>query len=247
MYLTAHQTAMIETAREIRFALDRLKYLDPEGICLAIDLNPPLEPVAILKALEIQLPFAYAAFLLEVGNGGCWADCAERDCLMTFDEIIQHNSTQLWHQSPPDFVRQFLATGKQSDAVELPYLLNLNALPGLLRIGLYPPEEETYGLFLTQEGHEVKIQLCFQPLLTYVVMERYTPRQWLQMHLNYVNHEICEIEKSLSILNSQQSPYLIFQGYLMGLSKAKLKQFIENCPAITLERKRELLDEIWWT
>ncbi|WP_414756727.1 hypothetical protein [Anabaena sp. CCY 9910] len=235
---------MIEVAREIRFALDRLKYLDPEAICLTIDLNPPLESVAILKALEIQLPFAYAAFLLEVGNGGGW-DCAERDCWMTFDEIMQHNCAELWHQSPPDFVRQFLATGKQSDAVELPYLLKINALPGLLRIGLYPPEQETYGLFLTQEGHEVKIQICLQPLLTYVVMERYTPKQWLQMHLNFLNNEIYEIEKSISILNSQQSPYLLFQGFLMGLANDRLKQFIENCPAIPLERKRNLLDEIW--
>ncbi|MHC0068825.1 hypothetical protein ACWATR_39200 [Nostoc sp. UIC 10890] len=213
---------------------------------MTINLNPPLGSMAILKALEIQLPKAYATFLLEVGNGGYW-DCAERDRLMTIDEIIQHNSTQLWHQSPPDFVRQFLSTGKQSDAVELPYLLNLNALPGLLRIGLYPPEQETYGLFMTQEGHEVKIQICLQPLLTYVVMERYTPKQWLQMHLNFLNEEIYKIEKSISILNSQQSPYLLFQGYLMGLSEAKLKQFIENCPAIPLERKRDLLDEIWWT
>jgi hypothetical protein len=245
MHLTAHQTAIIEVAREIRFALDRLKYLDPEGICLTINLNPPLGSMAILKALEIQLPFAYAAFLLEVGNGGCW-DCAERDCWMTIDEIMQHNSTQLWHQSPPDFVSQFLSTGKQSDAVELPYLLKINALPGLLRIGLYPPEQETYGLFLTQEGHEVKIQICLQPLLTYVLMERYTPKQWLQMHLNFLNKEIYEIEKSISILNSQQSPYLLFQGYFMGLSEARLKQFIENCPAIPSERKRDLLDEIWW-
>lgn len=166
---------MIEVAREIRFALDRLKYLDPDRMCLAIDLNPPLGSMAILKALEIQLPKAYAAFLLEVGNGGCW-DCAERDCWMTIDEIMQHNSTQLWHQSPPDFVSQFLSIGKQSDAVELPYLLKINALAGLLRIGLYPPEQETYGLFLTQEGHEVKIQICLQLLLTYVVMERYTPK-----------------------------------------------------------------------
>lgn len=69
---------MIAVAREIRFALDRLKYLDPEGICLTINLNPPLGSMAILKALEIQLPKAYATFLLEVGNGGYW-DCAERD------------------------------------------------------------------------------------------------------------------------------------------------------------------------
>jgi hypothetical protein len=162
---------------------------------------------------------------------------------MTVDEIMQHNSTQLWHQSPRDFVRQFLATEKQSDAVELPYLLKINALPGLLRIGLYPPEQETYGVFLTQEGHEVKIELCLQPLLTYVVMERYTPKQWLQMYLNFFNNEIGEIEKSISILNSEQSPHLLFQGYLMGLEEARLKQFIENCPAIPLERKRELLHE----
>lgn len=64
------------------------------------------------------------------------------------------------------------------------------------------------------------------------------------MHLNFLNKEIYEIEKSISILNSQQSPYLLFQKYFMGLSEARLKQFIENCPAIPLERKRELLN-VW--
>jgi hypothetical protein len=150
-----------------------------------------------LQALEQQtsswLPQVYAAFLLEVGNGGLWG-CTDRDRIMSIDEIMQYNSAQLWNQPPPDFVCQFLNSGKQSSPIELPQIQDINQLPGLLRINLNLLEHETYGVFLTQEGHKVKIEQAPTMAISVIFMKRETPEVWSQRQLNWINFEIGDLE-----------------------------------------------------